>query len=385
MDSGETPIQDPTGVHRLGELDSLRGLAALSVVLLHFYERCGSPLRNLSTGERPLLFLMRPLYSGAEAVTLFFVLSGLVLSLPYLRGKQQPYPRYLVRRVFRIYGPYLVSLLVALAGSSFWCGRGNRIQWDMDIWSQPVNAGLVVQHLLFIGRYDWTRYNFVLWSLIQETRISIVFPVIVYVVMRLGTLRSIALCLVVSSTAFLLMPPHYTRYDWTRFSVTLYLTTFFILGILLASNLAQLRKRWDSASFWPRICFGVVACILYTYGSDIVFFATRLLNVHFNGYGQSMIVESAVSSIGTAGLIVVVLNAKTARSALNRPLSRSLGQISYSLYLVHPLVLIALTLALGNRFSLWIQFGLYLMACVAGAWLFYQYVESRFIALSRKV
>jgi peptidoglycan/LPS O-acetylase OafA/YrhL len=45
-----------------------------------------------------------------------------LLSIPYLRGKGQPYPVYLVRRILRIYAPYLFALALAVARAAIWHG-----------------------------------------------------------------------------------------------------------------------------------------------------------------------------------------------------------------------------------------------------------------------
>jgi len=79
--------KEMTGQHasdvprRFHELDAIRGLAALMVVFSHFVLIWQIPWR-----DEPgfLSFLRYPFITGHEAVMLFFLLSGFVLSLPYL-------------------------------------------------------------------------------------------------------------------------------------------------------------------------------------------------------------------------------------------------------------------------------------------------------------
>jgi peptidoglycan/LPS O-acetylase OafA/YrhL len=169
---------EPEG--RLRELDSLRGLAASTVVLHHFglmwpaWQAHFGPWRLGRFQIAPFY----PLYAGHEAVMLFFVLSGLVLSLPYLRGRGQPYPIYLARRVLRIYAPYLPALALSVCGAAIWHGSHDQGNFPVDFWSRPVDSGLVLQHIAFIGVYDSRQFDFVIWSLIYEMRISILFPVL---------------------------------------------------------------------------------------------------------------------------------------------------------------------------------------------------------------
>jgi peptidoglycan/LPS O-acetylase OafA/YrhL len=106
---------------RFEELDSLRGLAALAVFFGHMYLVFNENLIS------KLLFEFGPLriaVAGSEAVTFFFVLSGFVLSLPFYSNRQPNYRHFVIRRVCRIYIPYIIAILVALsfreASCSFW-------------------------------------------------------------------------------------------------------------------------------------------------------------------------------------------------------------------------------------------------------------------------
>ncbi len=58
------------------------------------------------------------LVAGHEAVILFFLLSGFVLTIPYLLPDPPGYLRFLTRRVIRIYVPYLAALMQATASIS---------------------------------------------------------------------------------------------------------------------------------------------------------------------------------------------------------------------------------------------------------------------------
>jgi peptidoglycan/LPS O-acetylase OafA/YrhL len=91
---------------RYEELDSIRGLAALIVLIFHvlnvfMYWDIIPPLISKSP--------MRVLWSGHQAVILFFVLSGFVLFLPFLKRKQ-PYLPYIIKRIGRIWIPFFVAL-----------------------------------------------------------------------------------------------------------------------------------------------------------------------------------------------------------------------------------------------------------------------------------
>ena len=82
-------IDAPVRQVRYVELDSLRGLAALIVVLHHVLYLWETDTQPASAACRFFLDLINPF--GFEAVILFFVLSGFVLSLPAVDGKPQTY------------------------------------------------------------------------------------------------------------------------------------------------------------------------------------------------------------------------------------------------------------------------------------------------------
>ncbi|OJV41506.1 MAG: hypothetical protein BGO25_17600 [Acidobacteriales bacterium 59-55] len=153
----------------------MRGIAAL-VVLFHHYTHMFYP--SLLTGTGVAAVILSPFISGHESVIYFFLLSGFVLSLPFLRGKNRPYPIFVRRRVLRIYGPYLAALALALAGCSLWHSQLGVSGWRAGTWSAPVDLHSVIQHLLFIGDYNYNRYNTAFWSLVYEMRISLIFPLL---------------------------------------------------------------------------------------------------------------------------------------------------------------------------------------------------------------
>jgi len=98
---GLHPLQGlvpPSGGTRFPALDGLRGLACLAVAAGHLH----------------LLYpRMNEGFSGG-AVAVFYVLSAFLLSYPWFIGKPIKPGSYYIRRLFRIWPAYLVSLLLSL-------------------------------------------------------------------------------------------------------------------------------------------------------------------------------------------------------------------------------------------------------------------------------
>jgi len=82
---------------RLDYLESLRGLAALMVVLHHHYMT--APFLQEVVRFTPLRFLI----NGRSSVIFFFVLSGFVIVYGILNGSRKfSYPNFVLRRLVRI-------------------------------------------------------------------------------------------------------------------------------------------------------------------------------------------------------------------------------------------------------------------------------------------
>jgi peptidoglycan/LPS O-acetylase OafA/YrhL len=111
--------RDRDKVPRIAYLESIRGLAALQVLLLHFLSAFApnlvfsppagaivAPIIHLS----PLYFL----YDGYSAVYIFFALSGYVLTRAFERNLAQPSSQ-IMARVVRLGLPAIAATLVAAA------------------------------------------------------------------------------------------------------------------------------------------------------------------------------------------------------------------------------------------------------------------------------
>ena len=170
---------------RVDELDSLRGLAAVNVMASHLL-LC-LPLIFAGVHDRgsasPLTYaiLYTPLHlfvAANEAVILFFILSGFVLSLPFFSPRPPSYREFAIRRVCRIYLPFLASLAIALViyATISVVPMPEASPWANDGWSKPITVKTVVGFLLMTGFSHHVTINPVVWSLVHEMRISLVFP-----------------------------------------------------------------------------------------------------------------------------------------------------------------------------------------------------------------
>lgn len=124
----------------------------------------------------------------ARAVIGFFILSGVVLSLPYVaEGKPSlKLGRFYLDRLFRLYPAYLVSLVSALAirfAILHSVGLSSISPWAQRFWSEPLTAGSLVQHLILIA-IRARNINPVYWTLRFEIQAGLLFPVVIALVRR---------------------------------------------------------------------------------------------------------------------------------------------------------------------------------------------------------
>lgn len=98
--------------NRLKGLDGLRGIAILLVVIYHLWK--GLSNQHVLPDGSMLTFL----YAGNTGVTLFFMLSGFLVSLPFIkrlyRGELYPLGQYALQRALGILPPYYAVGLVGI-------------------------------------------------------------------------------------------------------------------------------------------------------------------------------------------------------------------------------------------------------------------------------
>ncbi len=356
------------------ELDSLRGVAALVVLLNHFHLAwlvAGAPAWLQHFRVNPLLWL---LVDGHASVMLFFMLSGFVLMLPHLRGSGQSYPIFVVRRILRIYPTFWAALAFAALLCACFTGKASIGHANAVNWSSPPDVTSLWQHALLLLPVDIYRYDNPVWSLVHEARISLIFPLLAFAALRLGlpsTLALAALCSVLSPMAL----AHFEHalpatMHMTAWSYTLQYCGIFLLGAALA------RRREAAVALLDRLPRYGRAALL---GGALLLYLYPVPGWHLLERGD------LCCAVGAGVLLTFFLRrcGTPARLLRLRPV-HFLGKISYSLYLVHLPVFMALCALLPQRLPFPWVFPLFLVVSLVAATLLHRLVEVPSIALSRK-
>jgi len=112
---------------RFPEIEGLRAYLAVWVFLGHGLLQAGFLAGNP---------LVRLLLHGGDAVHLFVVVSGFVIT-HLLLGKQESYPAYIIRRFFRIYPVYVVSCVIGYFAIGTYAEMMQEVAWyNMTGWPE---------------------------------------------------------------------------------------------------------------------------------------------------------------------------------------------------------------------------------------------------------
>ncbi|WP_158824252.1 acyltransferase [Granulicella sp. S156] len=322
----EQELQKRSTRSRLFELDALRGLAAVTVVTHHF---------RYAFDFTPTPWYWLPFDAGRQAVVLFFVLSGYVLSMPYWRGRQAHYVEYLLRRFCRIYLPFAAAATLSIAGA--WLFRGRHLplsEWFNNTWQQPITGRLLIEQYLM---FPVVVFNVAFWSLGFEMQMSIVMPLLSNLLRRWNAPLVSALMALIAFG----IPGRLHLHEGYLLR-SLQIATLFALGATLAGYQERLTNWLEGkqAMSWVLLLTGV---LLY-YNVPDHFAYGRLL-------GKIVASSDFISGIGAAAVIVSSLTLRPLSRFLRHSSLEYLGRISYSLYLVHSITLFSVLDILFGKIS----------------------------------
>lgn len=336
-------------------LTGLRGLAALYVALFHSLELKGYNGSHLG---------QKFINHGFLAVDIFFLLSGFVMA--YSSGRLfdnfswKNYASFMRKRFARIYPMYFLVMTFVFVFLNHFYGKSNYL------------IGLTLLSILFAHGYVVLH----LWSISTEWVAYLVFPIL-YKVGRfkeaaIWNLFLIVLCftllLIFYFSPQVLLLPERTKSD--IFTVPPYPTLFkcfveYILGIV-AYNLY---RNSPSSTFSTRILLGLNSSLL-------------LLSFCWAGLDFFSIILSFTF------IYLVAKDNGPVAWALSSKAVYFLGNISYSLYLLHPIFLIVFKdkfyFMFGSALENVILFNLlYTVALVTVSYFTYKYIELPMQALLR--
>lgn len=314
-------------------LDSIRGIAAVTVVIHHviLMPTFLAAFPNHAWIDGPFF------RSGGFLVDLFFVLSGMVMSLSYVQSDFGHFSlrKFMVRRFARVYPLHIVMLFVTLLF------RLVRIGLVMAGVIVAVPAAFEVNNaysfvlniflLHSLGFVHYLNWNAPSWSISVEFYTYLVFGIVVLIAQRLGSLRWLyvsAVVLVAASwftlTLVLGKRDLGAQYD---FGILRCFTSFF-LGVLTVKAVSLLPAGVRRASpYWLG-------------GFQLVAMAATFANVSFaEAYPWTSFAAPLTFAVFLGSLLAFPNAAIVPPVLVAKPLVW-LGARSYSIYMVHAFVVL---------------------------------------------
>jgi len=323
---------------RLIPLEATRGIAALIVVVHHFFLGFAPSVTGLLPELRTPSSIIGNWYyvffSGDAAVNFFFVLSGFVLCWGYFHHRDHAsLKRSVIKRWPRLAGPVLVTTVVsyclfklgayhfseaALLTKSPWLGTFAFAGWTPEFTPNIFKA--IIQGLTTFFSGDAT-YNSNLWTMRPEFLGSLV-------VFLLGSLM---VCIFSFQYVVVLTPLFLV---WALGSNVYFFP--FVLGLFLAA--------WIAIQSNTRRIGLVIALLLIISGLYLLGYEIAAKDYAWTIFIKHPVllvsnIKAVFHSIGAALIIYAVMQCPTIFRLLNGRVGFYLGKLSFPLYLVHTLVI----------------------------------------------
>lgn len=334
-------------------LNGLRAIAALSVLWGHTFQK---DFGNWGIEGFHLPFV-------ADGVTLFFVISGFLITYLLLQEQEQSrtvsIPKFYMRRILRIWPIYYLYLLLAVLATSTW--------HDPSIWYYCFFTANI-PFILSAGIWTIAHY----WSLGVEEQFYLFWPWLVK--LTNGKTRRLLTIAVIICVAWLVC-------KWG-----IYLT--------YGTNTAY---RFFAVTRFDCMMIGATGAILYFMKSKL--FSHILMNRMFGLVCMLLLFFSQPwANMVPAPIrpqLIALLSLVCIASQMDNPIINLenrvcdfVGKISYGIYVIHPLLIFSLSalyrnanIQLPDTATTILIYCIITVATVFVAWLSYKFYESPFLRL----
>ncbi len=318
-------------------LDAMRGIAALAVFgwhgLLAFYPEFSGYLGSTSVEDSVRSRFWFAALNGPGAVAFFFVLSGFVLSRPYvLTGEKSILVRGLIKRWPRLAGPVLATVLASWllfkAGAYFyqpaaalthssWFAHFGGAYAGQAFEPTLVSAALQGAFLTFL-RGDYT-YDSSLWTMVYEFYGSLMVYALGFLIVQGTTTGARIVVIAAAALACHLSTP---------------ILAPFVVGVALAAFLPRQGFRAPAGLAAAAVVLALLMCG-YTPGAGGFYAGVTA------AYPAALPV-SYVYAVAAAMLILAAEGSRGMKAFLSRRWGVVSGELSFPFYLVHLLMLCSL-------------------------------------------
>jgi peptidoglycan/LPS O-acetylase OafA/YrhL len=359
---------------RINELESLRGILALWVVVSHILPSAGI----LEEALGPFKFLAK----GDNAVDVFIIMSGFFIFF-LLDSAQEKYGQFIIRRFLRLFPAYLVCLIISILMVNVSLEVLHNLAWQHpqnDFRIQVFNDSLqhfipqLLAHLTILhglvpdSLLSNSQFAFIgqAWSISLEWQFYLVAPFLFYAIHKKKPVLTFFL-LGISCLSYYLFKSAAQGFLFTQIP-------FFFLGILsfyIWKNYPSIVSFSDQQ--WALVMpVGVVLTLLFTHEIPTTLWVLVFLSILSLQENGKLVLENIVCRL------------------LNNRVMLYLGRISYSMYLCHVIVMYGVMYCLERFFPelqqlhyLALLLVLVLSLTILFAHLIYYSVEKPFIKLGK--
>ncbi|MBC7850586.1 MAG: acyltransferase [Chitinophagaceae bacterium] len=276
----------------VGELEGLRFLAIVPVVIQHYIERWH---RNVdpSTLTEFQRIMIDYFLGGSSGVYLFYIISGFILTLPFAvrvtENKPKPLgnlKQYFVRRLTRLEPPYIAVMLIMAYAAYFFGKMETREILGYFFTGITYSTNLVYHH--------FNQLNPVIWSLEVEIQFYILAPFLAWAVFKIKSFQNrnialvsaIVLAIVLQDITDITNGENFLRYT------ILGQVQYFLVGIMMVN--LYLRKKLvpdgPDKQFWNVAATAAVFTMIgfyWVYGLIKTLVFTAVLTILFVGAFRS--------------------------------------------------------------------------------------------------
>ena len=337
-------MEMPPATQRFDGVDVLRGISIAAVVLLHCYIRFVINGHSMQAVLPPVLLRLLFL-NGGNGVTVFFAVSGFLISYVSLRrfgslANLKPAVFYRIR--FARIAPLLLAVLAVLSILHL-------LHWEL-FYISPKRSSLprallaaLTFHLNWLeAKRGYLPPNWdVMWSLSIEEMFYIFFPIASVLLLRFRRVGTMLFCILLT-TLIVLAPMG--RTIWAANELEAEKSYLGGMGSIAMGCLAALLlRRWQQRNTLPSPKMLVV---LAWCGAAVMLCSELPFRIAFVRPLQRWInvrdLDDTLLTLGTCMVIVGLVARNRAGSRWAAPI-RWLGRLSYEVYLTHEFVVLGIT------------------------------------------
>ncbi|MEO7765889.1 MAG: acyltransferase [Ferruginibacter sp.] len=339
-------------------LDGVRAIAALMVMFFHFF-------KDVEAKNGVLVIIKKYSVFGQTGVSLFFVLSGFLISRILLNTKQSPtyFINFYIRRALRIFPLYYLYLIIFYFILPF-LEKNPIVPFD-----QQLAFWIYLQNIAATFNWDVNGPQH-FWSLAVEEHFYLFWPFLIYFLDKNKIKIAIFVLIVLAFITRILLIKnnlgvfYFTLSRMDELAIGAFLAILEIEGKLISAN---------SKKFLLLFCLVLLpTVVLWIFTSNLGMVSVQI----------SKFILFAFCYFGLIGFIITAKESFWIKKILNHKALTYTGKISYGLYVYHPMCF----LLLNEYFiidSVFLLFILSFSFCFLTASLSFYLFESKFLVLKK--